>query len=154
MAEGQEGFQFVFLLGGAFRTVIDQLHEDLAASGYPDARPMHGFALQAIGPGGCSISALGERLGVSKQAAAKTAASLETAGYIVRRPDPADARATRLTRTARANEMLALSAASFARQMNAWRAEVGEERLATAFEALEQIAGSASWGDLPGWLTR
>jgi DNA-binding MarR family transcriptional regulator len=115
---------------------------------------MHGFALQAIGPGGCSISALGERLGVTKQAAAKTAASLESAGYIARESDPADARATLLARTERANELLVLSAASFERQMDAWKAEVGEDRIAVAFEVLEQIAGTAPLGDLPGWLTR
>jgi DNA-binding MarR family transcriptional regulator len=154
MVEGQEGFRFVFLLGGAFRTMIDHLHDDLAASEHADARPMHGFALQAIGPRGCSISALGERLGVSKQAAAKTAAGLETAGYIVRESDPADARATRLVRTTRATELLTLSAASFERQMNVWRAELGDDRVAVAFEVLEQIAGSVPLSDLPGWLTR
>lgn len=154
MVEGQEGFRFVFLLGGAFRTIVDRLHEDLTANGHPEARPVHGFALQAIGPGGCSISTLGERLGVTKQAAAKTAGSLEAAGYIVRQPDPADGRATRLARTERANELLTLSAASFERQMDAWKAEVGEEQVAMAFEVLERIAGAAPLGDLPGWLTR
>ncbi len=154
MSDGQEGFRFVFLLGGAFREIVDLLHDDLAANGHPEARPVHGFALQAIGPDGCSISLLGERLGVTKQAAAKTASSLEVAGYIVREPDPADARATRLTRTARANEMLALSAASFERQMHTWRTDLGDERVSMAFEVLEHIAGTAPLGDLPGWLTR
>ena len=154
MVERQEGFRFVFLLGGAFRTIVDQLHDDLAASGHAAARPVHGFALQAIGPRGCSISTLGERLGVTKQAAAKTVASLEAAGYIVRQRDPADARATLLARTERANELLALRAASFERQMSAWKVDLGEEQVAMAFEVLERIAGAAPLGDLPGWLTR
>jgi DNA-binding MarR family transcriptional regulator len=85
-----------FLLVGAFRSLIDELHRTLAENGHDKARPLHGFALQAIGPDGSTTSQLGRRLGVSKQAAAKTVASLERAGYIRREPDSADARAVRL----------------------------------------------------------
>src|ERR1700761_6634028 len=83
------GFELPFLLIGAFRSLIDELHRTLAESGHHEARPLHGFALQAIGPEGSTASELGRRLGVSKQAAAKTVASLERVGYVRREPDPA-----------------------------------------------------------------
>ena len=51
--------------------------------------PIHGFALQALGSGGTTIGELGRRLGVSKQAAAKTAASLEAVGCAARQRGPA-----------------------------------------------------------------
>jgi len=148
----QFGFEIVFLLGGAFRRAIDGLHGELAAQGHPDARPIHGFALQAIGEGGVTVSELGRRLGVSKQAAAKTARSLEALGYASRATDPDDARATILRRTACASELLALSAGYFERQAAAWEAEVGPERFRAMVEALEVIGADGRLGDFPGWL--
>ena len=80
------GFELPLLLAGAFRELIDNLHAELGKHGHGQARPLHGFALQAIGPDGATVSELGRRLGVTKQAAAKTAASLEQIGYIARQP--------------------------------------------------------------------
>src|SRR5580658_491145 len=68
----RSGFELPLLLVGAFRSLIDELHAELARQGHDLARPVHGFALQAIGPEGVTVSELGRRLGVSKQAAAKT----------------------------------------------------------------------------------
>ena len=78
------GFELPLLLAGTFRELIDGLHTELAERGHGQARPIHGFALQAIGPDGVTVSELGRRLGVTKQAAAKTAAGLEQIGYITR----------------------------------------------------------------------
>ena len=69
-------------------------------------------AVYAIGPDGATVSELGRRLGVTKQAAAKTTAGLAELGYIARQPSTLDARATVLTRTARGEEMLDLSGRS------------------------------------------
>ena len=77
MSADRFGFELPLLLAAAFRTLIDGLHDQLAARGHPDARPIHAFALQAIGPDGATVSELGRRLGVSKQAAAKTAPPAE-----------------------------------------------------------------------------
>jgi hypothetical protein len=60
----------VLLLAG-FRTLIDQLHGELARRGHPHLRPAHGFTMQAIGLEGATASELGRRLGVSKQARAR-----------------------------------------------------------------------------------
>jgi DNA-binding MarR family transcriptional regulator len=149
------GFELPLLLVGAFRSIVDAVHVELAARGHADARPLHGFALQAVGPDGTTVSELGRRLGVSKQAAAKTAAGLEQLGYLVREAHPDDARAVRLLRSARADELLTLSAESFARQRAAWTAELGAERVRALEEDLERMvgaAGGAKLGDVPGWL--
>ena len=61
------------LLFAAFRGIIDELHARLARDGHPDVRPAYGFAMQAIGPAGATASEVGRRLGISKQAAGKTA---------------------------------------------------------------------------------
>src|ERR1039458_2581336 len=66
------GFELPMLLFAGFRSIIDELHAELARRGHPDLRPAHGFALQAIGPGGATATEVGRRLGISKQAAGKT----------------------------------------------------------------------------------
>src|ERR1700753_4066672 len=141
MPQGERaGYELPFLLVGAFRSLIDELHRTLADNGHDQARPLHGFALQAIGPDGSTASELGRRLGVSKQAAAKTVASLERVGYVCREPDPGDARAIRLGQTARGEEMLALSAAFFEAYRTRLAQTLGRRQLAELEDGLQLMA--------------
>jgi DNA-binding MarR family transcriptional regulator len=148
------GFELPVLLALAFRTLIDALHAELAEVGHPDARPIHGFALQAVGAEGTSVSELGRRLGVSKQAAAKTAAGLERLGYVARGADPTDARAVRLRRTPRGEQFLFASAAIFDRLHGKWERRLGTGRVAALEDDLARIVvgTDVKLGDLPGWL--
>jgi DNA-binding MarR family transcriptional regulator len=148
------GFELPLLLVAGFRVLIDDLHRELAERGHPDARPIHGFALQAIGRDGVTTSELGRRLGVTKQGAAKTAAGLKRIGYIARESDPADARAVLLKPTARGAEMLSLSAEIFDRLRAEWVDALGAERVAALEDDLRRIVvpAGAKLGDLPGWL--
>ncbi len=148
------GFELPFLLVAAFRSLIDELHRTLAENGHDEARPLHGFALQAISPDGSTLSELGRRLGVSKQAAAKTAASLERVGYVCREPDPGDARAVRLRWTARGEEMLALSAAFFEAYHARLAQTLGARQLAELEDGLQGMAapGSDHLRGFPGWM--
>jgi DNA-binding MarR family transcriptional regulator len=151
----RSGYELPFLLLGAFRSVIDELHVELARRGHPQARPVHGFALQAIGADGVTIGELGRRLGVTKQAAAKTARSLEEAGYAQRSPHAADGRAQVLARTPRGLEFLRLSADIFDQQRQGWSRELGRERLNQLEDDLAALAGpgpGAEISSLPGWL--
>src|SRR5689334_25190233 len=84
MSNDSYGFELPLLLFGGFRSIIDELHAELARCGHPDLRPAHGFALQAIGLGGATATEAGRRLGISKQAAGKTIDRLEELGYVHR----------------------------------------------------------------------
>lgn len=151
----EPGWRVVLLLAGAFRQGVDALNSELTDQGYPGARPLHGFALQAIGPEGCTINQLGQRLGVSKQAAAKTATGLEDAEYVARESVPGDRRAVLLRRTQRAEEFLAASAAGFEHVVDRWRCQLGADRFDAMVEALAEIADDGRpIGDLPGWLSQ
>src|ERR1700733_714879 len=86
------GFELPLLLFGGFRSIIDDLHAELARRGHPDMRPAHGFALQAIGLAGATATEAGRRLGISKQAAGKTIERLEELGYVHRAGDETDRR--------------------------------------------------------------
>jgi len=90
--EAMTGAELALRLLAAFRGLVDELHDRPAAEGHPAARPIHGFALQAIGPQGATAAELGVRLGVSKQAAGKTIDGLEARGYVTRSADRVDAR--------------------------------------------------------------
>jgi DNA-binding MarR family transcriptional regulator len=150
----EPGWRVVLLLAGAFRDAVDRLHSELDEQGHPDARPLHGFALQAIGPDGCTVNEFAQRLGVSKQAAGKTAATLESAGYLSRSPNPGDRRAVILRRTSRADEFLEASAAGFEHVMDRWRRQLGADAYDAMVDALAAVGGNRPIGDLPGWLTQ
>ena len=148
------GWELPLLLVGVFRAIVDDLHDQLAAAGHPAARPIHGFALQAVGQEGVTVSELGRRLGVSKQAAAKTVASLESLGYVHRVAHPEDQRAVLVKRAARGDEMLTLSAQIFGRIRSELADQAGEARLSELEATLLRIVRDRNpkLGDLPGWL--
>ncbi len=155
LVSDRSGFELPLLLLGGFRSLIDELHVRLARQGHEQARPIHGFALQALGQEGVTISELGRRLGVSKQAAAKTAANLERLGYASRVRHPKDGRAWVLAATARGIEMLTLSAAAFEELRQLWIDELGERRVNALENDLETMLGRHGpqpIADTPGWL--
>lgn len=150
----ERGWELPVLLAGAFRAIVEDLHDQLADAGHPGARPIHGFALQALGRDGVTVSELGRRLGVTKQAAAKTVASLETLGYVHRVAHPEDQRAALVKRAALGDEMLALSAQIFGRIHAETAERLGDAQLEALEAALSRIASERrlKLGDLPGWL--
>jgi len=155
MTTARPAFQLPLLLATAFRSMVDDLNAELTERGHPDVRPVHGFALQAIGPGGASTSELGRRLGVSKQAAAKTATALVELGYVESTPDEHDARSRTLRRTARGDDCLEESAAIFEVLRTTWAEQIGAKRVAQLEDDLATIVGDRggiALGDLPGWL--
>src|ERR1700760_4082517 len=107
------GADLALLLLGGFRTLADQATAELTARGYAEIRPAQEFALQAILSGADNASDLGRRLSVTKQAAAKTIATLEERSYVAREPDPADKRRMRLYVTDHGLAMLQEGAAIF-----------------------------------------
>jgi DNA-binding MarR family transcriptional regulator len=67
--------------------------------GAPKLRRSHTALLPHLDLDGTRISDLADRLGVSKQAVSELVDDLEAAGVVKRTPDPADARAKRVTFT-------------------------------------------------------
>jgi len=142
------------LLLAGFRTLIDDLHEQLAAEGHPGVRPAHGFALQAIGRGAASPGALADVLGVTKQAAARTVGRLEELGYVDRAVDPDDARRQHLSLTASGRDCLVRSERILGELRARWVAEVGERRVAGVERTLVALLGPEAGRvrvDVPGW---
>src|SRR5580698_828759 len=144
------GYELPLLLFAGFRSVIDELHAELARRGHPDMRPAHGFALQAIGFGGATATDTGRRLGVSKQAAGKTIDRLEELGYVHRSGDDTDRRRKLARLTPRGVEALALSAMIFDDIRSRWEGTLGAARLTDMEAALRtMIPGETFRLDVP-----
>lgn len=151
-SERTYGFELPLLLFAGFRSIIDELHAELARRGHPDMRPAHGFALQAIGLGGATATEAGRRLGISKQAAGKTVERLEELGYVARSGDEADRRRKLVRLTPRGIEALTLSAMIFEDIRARWSAGLGAGRLDSMEDALrEMVPGETFRLDVPGW---
>ncbi|MEU1376879.1 MarR family transcriptional regulator [Streptomyces triculaminicus] len=151
MPPERPGNALPFLLLTAFRVLIDELHARLAEMGHPDLRPAHGFALQMISRGG-SISDLGRRLGVSKQAASKTVAGLARLGYVERRPSALDQRQVDVALTARGVEALTASGEILNRLRDEWADSVGEREMLLVEDVLARVGGFDGLDRFVGWL--
>ena len=152
MSTDRPGYALPLLLLQGFRALVDGLHAELAAQGHADVRPVHGFVLQAVGLDGATAVELGQRLGVSKQAAAKHVELLERLGYLDRADDPADARKRRIRMTERGLDCLRRSAAIFDELRAGWADRIGEERMQALEDDLRTVtAGRPLRVDVPGW---
>ena len=126
----------------AGRAAIDELHRRLAQRGHPDVRPAHGYAFQAIGREGTTAGELGQRLGVTKQAAGQMVDELVRLGYVDRTPDPGDGRRRLVTLTPRGFDCLRVSAEIFDELLAEWRAQGDDVDAAiTALGGLTELYG-------------
>jgi DNA-binding MarR family transcriptional regulator len=152
MSSDPPGYELPLLLLSGFRSLIDDLHAELATQGHPDVRPMHGFVFQAIGPHGATAADLGRALGVSKQAAGKTVDILEGLGYLRREADPDDGRRVRIHLTDRGIDFLVTSARIFDRLRQQWAQTLGADRLRALEDDLRRVVPRHTRLDMPGWI--
>jgi DNA-binding MarR family transcriptional regulator len=147
-APGPPGWEVAVELLRASSALIDALHNRLPDLGHGDARPAHGYALQAILAGADTASALGKHLGTTKQAAGQLADELVRIGYAERGSDPSDGRRRPLHVTDRGRDLLARSAAIFDELRDAWAAELSPGALGELTATLR--AGTAAFGGTAG----
>lgn len=113
---------------------------------------MHGFVFQAIGTQGTTATELGEMMGTSKQAAAKTIAALEQRGYVERGTDPDDARRKVVRLTEHGLDCLHRSARIFDQLRAQWAQTLGETRLSAMEDDLRKVTPHEIMRlDVPGW---
>lgn len=147
----RSGADLALLLLGGYRSLVDAATTDLAARGFDDFRPVHDFAMRAILAGADSASDLGRRMSVSKQAAAKTIATLIERGFVSREADPADARRKRLLVTSTGLKALREGEAIFEQLRAQWEQQIGSRELALLETQLTALVGDhAIRLDAPG----
>jgi DNA-binding MarR family transcriptional regulator len=95
-----------FLLAKASQRWNELLSEEFAAAGFPEVRPAYGSLLIPLyEEDGLRQGELARRARLSKQTLTTMARALERAGLVERRPDPEDARATRIFLTEQARRV-------------------------------------------------
>jgi len=86
-----------FLLAKATQRWNEHLHERFSAAGFPEVRPSYGAILVPLfEEDGLRIGELAKRARLSKQAMTTMLRLLEKENLVLRRPDPQDARASRV----------------------------------------------------------
>lgn len=107
-------------------------------------RPAHGFTLQAISTQGATATEVGRRLGVSKQAAAKTVDRLVALRYVQRRDNDEDRRQKTVQLTERGYDAPYRSALIFDRIREAWAESLGLERVRAIESDLRRMAPASA----------
>jgi DNA-binding MarR family transcriptional regulator len=112
-----------------------------------DALRAHGHDLplnqarvfQRIAPGGSRLADLAGAAQLSKQTVGSIVDQLETAGYVRRVPDPADARARLVTVTAKGQELVTISLPVVREIEAAWTARLGRARIRQLRQMLSEL---------------
>ena len=150
-----EGLPLVRLLSMALRTSLEQLHEQLAAAGYPELRPTHGYALNAVARGEVTASELAVGLGITKQGAAKVLQQLLDAGYVEQAVDPRDSRNRPVRLTRRGRAAVKASVRIQGEMQRRWEQHVSAADVDMLVTSLERIVRAENDGQLPpvrpGW---
>ena len=109
----------------AHRAAETQIMEALRANGFDDLTVAQCRIIQRLSPNGVRITELAEQAQVTKQTAGALIDELERSGYVLRRPDPADARARLIVLSARGRKLCAAAAVEVAKVDDEWRTHVG-----------------------------
>lgn len=94
VAEAAHGAELAVLLRTGYQRIVEQVHVRLAQAGFDDVRPAHMTIFQHLRPEGSRIGELAERAQLTNQSVGYLVDYLEQRGYVERRPDPTNRRAT------------------------------------------------------------
>src|ERR1700752_2782259 len=115
-----------------------------AAAGLDGIRPAQAVALVPLAPGGLHASDLADQLRVSRQAVAQGVAALERHRYVVRVPDPVDARARIIELTPRGQQALRVMRSNALDLEKRWQQILGERRLGELRKTLQMLLEAES----------
>jgi DNA-binding MarR family transcriptional regulator len=130
------------LLRGCWQAVRARIRHDLIAGGFGDIGAAHLAVFQHPSPRGVRITALADRAGMSRQAITYLVRELEGKGYLERRRDPSDRRASLVHLTDRGEAAVRAIRASVRRLEHEWERELGSSRLAEFRQTLLAVSGA------------
>jgi len=127
------------LLFSAYRAMESRIFGALSQAGYGDVTPAQGRVFRVIRPDGSRLTELAQAARVTKQTAGFLVDQLVRAGYVVRVPDPADARARLIKIAPKGSAVIPIGAAVVAGVEAEWTALLGKERMQMLREALQVL---------------
>src|SRR5260370_6054170 len=129
-----------YLLAKASQHWNELLAEAFRLQGHGDVRPSYGSVLVPLcDTAGLRMSELAARSRLAKQTMTTMVRLVERAGLVQRRPDPDDARATRVELTARGRRFRPVAVRELAKLDQRIAARLGEPRTADLRASLTQL---------------
>ena len=92
-AAEQAGADLGILVLTAYQGFVRQLHADMAEHGFDDLGRSDGVVMRVLHRQARTVSELSALLEITPQGTAQIVEDMERRGFVVRRPDPSDARA-------------------------------------------------------------
>lgn len=138
----QEAQALTGALLAAAAALVDTIHAGVAARGFADLRPTHGFAFTLLSHGGATVGELATHLGVTKQAASQLVEELVGKGYVARNQHPDDARARLIVLTDKGWACTRAADDAAADVIRSWTKTLGDQRIRTLAGDLARIAPS------------
>jgi len=126
----------------AHRAAEARVFEAVRTAGFEDLTLAQSRIAQRLNREGIRVTDIAEQAGVTKQTAGGLIDELEANGYVMRRPDPADARARLVVLTDRGERLCGTAAAEIAKVENEWREHLGAkvyDELRAALVSLREI---------------
>jgi DNA-binding MarR family transcriptional regulator len=128
------------LIGEVKEALLEDMHERVAAAGYPDIRQAHGCVFRFVQAEGMRPTELAERARITKQSLGEIVADLERLGYVERVPDPTDGRAKLVRLTPKGEGAQQAAHKAFADVERTWSRRLGADRIAELRRTLAEIA--------------
>jgi DNA-binding MarR family transcriptional regulator len=122
------------------RLMVEELVERLHAAGYRDHTAAHHPVFENIDREGTRLTVLAARAGMTHQSMGELVRTLERRGYLERRSDPSDGRATLVLLTARGREAARRAVAEIAEIEAAWLERFRRAGLAGELRAVLEAA--------------
>ncbi|HEY2543927.1 MAG TPA: MarR family transcriptional regulator [Gaiellaceae bacterium] len=127
------------MLRAPVQEVVRRVSAGLAEAGFDDLRPAHTAVFQHIDADGSRLTDLAERAQITKQSMGYLVDYLEDRGYLVRRPDSSDRRATLICLTDRGWKQIRAALAVIAVIEQEWTSQLGERRMQQLRDALVEL---------------
>lgn len=134
------------LLRGPFQEIVQRISDGLAQAGFDDIRPAHTAVFQHIKAEGSRLSELAERAQMTKQSMGYLVDYLEEHGYVMRRADPSDRRASLIFLTERGWAEVREALRIIAGIEQEWARQLGKRRMDQLRDLLIELNGRTSSG--------
>lgn len=132
------------LLRIPFQEVVRRVGSGLAEAGFADVRPAHTAVFQHIDAEGSRLTDLAERAQITKQSMGYLVDYLEQRGYLERRADPSDRRASLIHLTERGWAQIHAALEVIASLEAEWTQTLGPQRMNQLRAALAELAHATS----------
>ena len=127
------------LLVRLLREFRNDLGTPRAEFGYDDIRQPHFQIFGNVRMGGIRLTELADRAQLSLAATSELVNDLESLGYLIRRPDPADGRAKLIDLTDRGRQLMTDAGTRVADIERRWSALVGERTFAQMCRTMQRL---------------